>query len=121
VKYLSHVGSVGAMCNCLKIKIHDRVSLFTVFEDMVGGEDESCYQTVVFGISFCSGCLCLLYLEHLAQIRAEDSCCQKDPCCSKCLDEHCYVKSDRIITGDHSSLTARVTASDVAPLLVNRL
>jgi hypothetical protein len=108
------------MCHCLDIKTLQRVTLLTVYEDLVRGKDNSCYDFVVFGFTFCSGLICLLFLEDLVQNQAEATCCEKDPCCSKCLDEHCYVKTERVITGNHTGITARVTVGDlVVPLLMN--
>ena len=74
----------------------------------------TCAELLVGQICCFTGVFFLLCLAHAIQTKAEDAC--EHPCCSKCLDEHCYEKTDREITGVHKPLTAWV-----APILVNQV
>jgi hypothetical protein len=125
VKYLSHVGSVCAMCRCLKVKNSGKVTLYTVCTDSLGKSPGSCCE--LFGLWLClfTGIPCavclVVGLEYIIQKNLEDACCPHNPCCSKWLSEHCYEEPDRATQAKSAAFTARVTASDVAPLLVNQL
>ena len=128
VKYLSHAGSVGAMCRCLKKLPSDKVTLFDVFGglyDLADNDKQTCCEKVPLWI-FCMTCIpcmaCLATgLEAIIQNGLEDACCPNNRCCSKCLSEHCYEEPEHGTSAKSAAFTARVTASDVAPLLVNQL
>jgi hypothetical protein len=124
VKYLSHVGSVGAMCRCLKDVPSVKVTLFDVFGgsfDLFQDSKWPCCKLVV-GWICCMSCIpCMAGLEAIIQNGLEDACCPDNRCCSKCLSEHCYEEPEHGTSAKSAAFIARVTASDVAPLLVNRL
>jgi hypothetical protein len=128
LKYLSHVGSVGAMCRCLKGVLSDKVTLFDVFGglyDLADNDKQTCCEKVPVWI-FCMTCIpCMACsvagLEAIIQNGLEDACCPNNRCCSKCLSEHCFAEPDQATPPKNAAFTARVTASDVAPLLVNQL
>jgi len=128
LKYLSHVGSVGAMCRCLKDVPSVKVTLFDVFGglyDLADIDKRTCCEKVPVLI-FCMTCIpcmaCLVAgLEAIIQNGLEDACCPDNRCCSKCLSDHCYEEPDQATQAKSAAFTARVTASDVAPLLVNQL
>jgi hypothetical protein len=108
------------MCHCLKINKPERVTFFTLCDDCSGYNGESVCGTVALCLCCFTGIPCLVCVEHVIQINVEDACCPANPCCSKCLDEYCYEKTDREITGTHKNVGPRVSPSDVAPSLVNR-
>jgi hypothetical protein len=124
VKYLSHVGSVGAMCRCLKNLPSDKVTLLDVFSgsvDLFDNKKWICCKLVA-GWICCITCIpCMACLESVIQKNLEDACCLDNPCCSKCLSKHCYAEPELATQAKSAAFTARVTASDVAPLLVNQL
>lgn len=90
----------------------------TVCFDLVGGDEEGCYDCAVFGCCCISGSCCVLGLAHGLQTCMEEACCRNHPYCSICLDTHCYAKTDSTATGFHSA--APRVADVVPPFVVNR-
>lgn len=110
------------MCNCVKRKAYGPVTLMAVTCDLVRNEEMGWYNGLLYAGCCFSGVFCVLYLVHGVQYGIEELCCPSHRYCGICLDEYCYEKTDHPATGFHSELTmAKVTLSDVSPLLVNRL
>jgi hypothetical protein len=115
------------MCRCIRLKRRDgtyavsfgRVTLLKVCFD---GCDACCGDEAGEATFVCLPVLLLLGIAGCVQMIAEEMCCADEPRCALCLEECCYEPTTQGLSGFQCEFNAaRVTVSDLAPLLVNRV
>ena len=113
------------MCRCIPLKRRDGTSAVlsgrvTLYKACFDGCNACCGDEAGVATFVCLPVLLLLSIAGYVQMIAEEMCCADEPHCAICLEECCYEKTTS--SGVQCEFNAaRVTVSDLAPLLVNRV
>jgi hypothetical protein len=117
----------GTMCRCIRLKRRDGTSAVslgwvTPYKVFFDGCDALCDDESHTATFVCLPVVLLLGIAAYVQMIAEEMCCADEPRCALCLEECCYEPTDQVRSGFQCEFNAaRVTVSDLAPLLVNRV